>query len=112
MKLNIKFEDHAEHAWLFTNDATELFIKRKMSDLQVVNGNLACWVPSEMAEEIEADSDRLEIADGPDYIFLCCQNDRETRLYSVTEAIVEAGGDILMLVQPMATIHQTTTCLA
>jgi len=105
MKLNIKFEEQADHAWLFTNDAVELFIKRQMSELVVVNGNLGVWIHSDLADQIEEDADRLEVVDGPDYIFICCQNDRETRLYSVTEAITEAGGDILMLVQPMATIH-------
>jgi hypothetical protein len=105
MKLNIKFEEQADHAWLFANDSAELFIKRQMSELVVVNGNLGVWVHSDLAEQIEEDAGRLGVVDGPDYIFICCQGVSQTRLYSVTEAIIEAGGDVLMLIQPMATIH-------
>ena len=108
MTLNVEFKERAEHAWLLTTDAAELFIRRPMEALTVTAGHLSCWVPSRLAEEIRMDAaleDFVPDFAEPDGVYLICQDDSGTKLYTVEESVTYAGGDVLLFLKPTATFH-------
>lgn len=100
MKLNVEFKEGTNHAWLIGDNSLELFIHRPIDALQVTDGAMTCWVPSDVREEI-ADSSE----EAPDSIFLCCPTPLKTEIYEVLEAITYAGGDVLLFLKPALTIH-------
>jgi hypothetical protein len=108
MRLNLEFKERAEHAWLLTTDAAELFIRRPLESLTVTGGHLTCWVPSHLAEEIRTDATLEGFVpdfDEPDGVYLVCQDDKGTKLYTVEEAVTYSGGDVLLFLKPTATFH-------
>lgn len=104
MKLNIEFKGKTNHAWLVSDEGPELFIRRNAGDLSEFNGQPCCWIKSDQMEEIRADDSLPDDMD-PTSVFLCVVKGDETLVYSVTDAIVFAGGDTLLLIEPAVTIH-------
>ncbi len=100
MQLNVEFKESANHAWLVGEGVVELFIHRPIDTLQVTDGDLTCWVPSDLCQEISDDTE-----EAPDTIFLCCPTPLKTEIYEVLEAVTYAGGDVLMFLKPAVTIH-------
>jgi hypothetical protein len=108
MKLNVEFKERAEHAWLLTTDAAELFIRRPMEALTVTAGHLSCWVPSHLAEEIRQDAswgDFVPEFAEPTGVYMICQDESGTKLYEVEESVTYSGGDVLLFLKPTATFH-------
>lgn len=102
MKLNVEFKEGTNHAWLIGDESTELFVQRPFDALTVTNGELTCWIPSDMADEIRDDN---EDDYRPDSVFVCCASDLKTEVYQVTEAVTFAGGSILLFLKQAVTIH-------
>lgn len=100
MRLNLKFKDRANHAWLHTEDATELFIRRPLESFLTMGGSLVCRVPSSQMDEIRDDGPAV-----PSSTFVCCTALNETKVYSVIEAVTYQGGDCLLFIKPLATFH-------
>ncbi len=106
MRLNVKFKEGANHAWLMTEDAAELFIKRPLEAFTTLAGALVCQVPSEIMEEIRDANELVETMDpDPASVFVACSTPDDTKLYYVTESVTYAGGDCLLFIRPMATFH-------
>lgn len=104
MKLNIEFKGKTNHAWLVSDAGPELFIRRNVEDLGEFNGQPCCWIKSDQVEEIRED-DCLPDDMDPTSVFLCVVKDDEMLIYSIIDAIVFAGGDTLLLIEPAVTIH-------
>jgi len=104
MKLNIEFKDKTNHAWLVSDAGPELFIRRNAEDLSEHNGQPCCWIRSDQVEEIREDDSLPDDMD-PTSVFLCVVKNNEMLVYSVTDAVVFKGGDVLLLIEPAVTIH-------
>lgn len=105
MKLTgVTFKEGQRHAWLLTEGSSELFIQRPMEALTVTAGHLTCWVPADQREEIINSYEGVQ-SNEPDAVFLCCAGQNDTKIYYVEEAVTYSGGDILLFLKPIATIH-------
>lgn len=101
MRLNLEFKESTNHAWLINGLTVELFVRRPLEALTLVQGSLAVQVPSSQMDEIRED----EESDTPHDVWVCCATDKDTKLYEVIESVTYAGGDALLFLKPVATFH-------